>query len=195
MKAKHPLNNYEQIINLPKTLNIILLAVIISGISILGVLLYVKATFLSTAALIIFSVLLRYANNHGYHKASGFGIFLLLSSVITYNLILYNGLYSVSILAFPAVIVFSSLLLGHKFVAPITITVLAILSVVHQLSIKGIITPYNGLITSTDQTFWTLVLTIISSGFLVYIIMTIINENTEKILQSEKRRNRSLPRK
>jgi len=190
MKARRPLTYYEQIINLPKTLNIILLSAVGGGIPILGVLLYFNATnevLLSTIALIMFSILLLYTNKLGYHKFAGFGTFLSISGVLTYNLVFYNGLYDVSLLAFPAIIAFSCLLLGYKFVVPITATILTIISIIYKFSIDGIITPYDGRIETQSQVFWTLIAAILISGSLVYIIMSIINKNIKKTLRSEKR--------
>ncbi len=185
-----PLTHYERIINLPSTLSTVLLVLIGSSTLALVVLFFAKAAsniIISIALLSLISTALYFANLQGKHKVAAIGAFILTSILLTYNLSSYNGIYDVSLLAFPGVIVFSSLLLGYRSVVPITLFMVATLATVHRLSLLGIVTPYDGLLSSRSQEFWTIIAAMLITGALVFIIMSMIEQNVKKILDSENR--------
>ena len=192
MKSKYSIrmDPYDRIINLPNTLNIVLWVVMSGGFLAVLVLLVFKAalpTIIAISMLPVVSFFLHILNRRGKHKTASFGAFLLTASVLTYVQVTNNGLYDVSLLAYPALIVFSSLLLGTHFVIPITLIMVAVLTVLQQLTVAGIVTPYDGKILSTPQDYWSIVIAIVATGLLVYIITSLIGQNVTKIIESEQR--------
>ena len=192
--AEH-MDHYERIINLPNTL-IMILYVLMGGGALSVIVLFLihrkfSAVIIALSMLPILGCLLYWINRRGHHRIASLGAFLLTAAILTYIQIANNGLYDVSLLAYPAVIVFSSLLLGTRFVIPITLIMVVAASITHKLTIAGITTPYNGLLTSaittSDMDYWTIIAAIILTGVLVYIIMSIIEQNVTKILDSEYR--------
>ena len=136
--------------------------------------------------LAIFSFFLLWVNKQRYHHEAGFGTFLLLTSFLAYIMINNNGLYDISLLVFPTLIVFSSFLLGIRYVIPITAIISALLAIVYRLSVLEIITPYGGrLTTALLADFLTLLVAMLVTGALVYIVMTVIDRNVEQVLLSE----------
>jgi len=191
MDSQNPIDiNYARIVNLPQAINMVLVVMISSGILVAVALYLAKAsleTILSILALIVACIVLFIANRKGYNRFAAFGAFLSICGVLTYNMARYNGIYDVSLIAFPATIVFSSLLLGYQFVPPIVLTVLLLLTGVYKLSIAGITTPYDGRILTQSQDFWTVIAAIIITGLLVQIIMSLVEQNVRGILRSEAR--------
>ena len=186
----HQLGHYERIINLPQTLNAILLLLMGSGLFAMIALLLAKAeikTLISVSMLTLVSIALYILNTQGYHKIASFGPFFLVAFILIYNQIVNNGLFDVALLAYPGLIVFSSLLLGTKFVIPISGIMIAIVSVIQRLTDMGIVTPYNGRLTTSPQDYWTIVAAISITGAIVYIIMSIVEKNVTEILISEER--------
>ena len=55
------------------------------------------------------------------------------------------------------------------------------------MTLTGFIQPYEGDLITTQQDYWSIVAAILVTGILVYIIMTIIEQNITKILASEER--------
>ena len=189
MKANNrELDHYERVINLPQTLNAILLLLMGSGFLALISLLLARAetrTLISVSMLTLVSIALFILNTQGYHKLASFGPFFLVAFVLIYNQVVNNGLFDVALLAYPALIVFSSLLLGTKFVVPISGVMIAVVSVIQKLTDMGIVTPYEGRLTTNAQDYWTIVAAIAITGAIVYIIMSIIEKNVTNILISE----------
>ena len=189
MKANsRELDHYERVINLPQTLNAILLLLMGSGVLALISLLLVRAetrTLISVSMLTLVSIALFILNTLGYHKLASFGPFFLVAFVLVYNQVVNNGLFDVALLAYPALIVFSSLLLGTKFVIPISGIMIAVVSVIQKLTDMDIVTPYEGRLTTNAQDYWTIVAAIAITGAIVYIIMSIIEKNVTNILISE----------
>jgi len=188
MKTKHTLNAYEKIIDLPKTLNLILLIMIYSVIPVVLALHFSGGSTNALIALIlleVFSLFLLWANNRNYHQEAGFGAFLLLTLFLAYNMIINNGLYDISLLVFPTLIVFSSFLLGIRYVVPITTITSVLLALIYQLSMLGFITPFDGRISTLQEDFLTLLAAMLITGFLVHITMTVIGQNVQQVIQSE----------
>lgn len=192
MRSKYSVHMepYDRIINLPSTLNTVLWVLMSGGLLAVLVLLFFKAALPTTIAismLPVVSIFLHQLNRKGKHKTASFGAFLLTASVLTYVQVINNGLYDVSLLAYPALIVFSSLLLGTHFVVPITLIMVAVLTVLQQLTTAGIVTPYDGNLVSPQQDYWSIVIAIVTTGLLVYIITSLIRRNVAKIIESEQR--------
>ncbi len=188
--TKYTLSAYEKVIDLPKTINLILLIMIYSVIPVVLALYFAGGTpntIIALGLLEIFGLLLLWINNRNHHQEAGFGVFFLLTVFLAYNIIINNGLYDVSLSVFPTLIVFSSFLLGIRYVIPITAIISALLAIVYRLSILEIITPYDGRIPTLQEDFLTLLAAMFVSGALVYIVMTVIDRNVEQVLLSETR--------
>ena len=185
-----PPAEYDRIINLQETLTKILQILIGVGLFTTTILIIFASntrTIFTTAMLAFVGSILYLLNRKGQTQTASFGAFLLTISALAFIQIENNGLYDVSVLGYPAIIVFSSLLMGRNFVIPITLISASLTSLIQRLTLTGFIQPYEGDLITTQQDYWSIVAAILVTGILVYIIMTIIEQNITKILASEER--------
>jgi putative nucleotidyltransferase with HDIG domain len=188
---RRKLSDYERIINLPRLLAVCLMVtglaslVILVGRLVVGV----EGNWevpLSLGTASVFSFVLFLLNRRGYFDLASRGLFLLVISVISYNLILFNGIYDVGIMGFPAVIVFGGMLFGRRSVTKVTLIVCIAFSLIYLSSYLGFTVPFTFL-ESKFQDFITNLIFFIVFGILLLTIMRAIEEYVSRVIESEER--------
>jgi putative nucleotidyltransferase with HDIG domain len=193
--ARRKLTDYERIINLPRLLAICLLvtgiasAIILIGRLIVGVEGYWEVP-ISLSITGLLSIGLFSLNRAGYFDIASWGLFLMVSTVISYNLILFNGIYDVGILGFPAVIVFGGMLFGRRLVPGVTVFVCVSFSLIYLSSIVGYTVPFN-MIEAKFQDYISNLLFFIVIGVLLFAIMKSIEEYVSRVIDSEDRQQKA----
>ncbi|MEN8173736.1 MAG: HD domain-containing phosphohydrolase [Chloroflexota bacterium] len=180
---------YERIVNTPRiTFYLIILS---SAASLLITIVYaifqqridkgtISLIFLTTAC-----IFLLWIHYKGYSKFSGIILYLLVSSVLTYNIANGHAIYDEGMLAYPLLIVFTGLLFGKRFVALGTGITVAQLGFVYALAVEGKVQPFHGSMPlSLEETITTLVI-LMATGLLIWVVTSIIERAAYKILQSE----------
>lgn len=188
---RRKLSDYERIINLPRLLAICLLVTALVSIVILvgRLIVGVEGNWempisLSTASL--FCTGLYFLNRKGYFDLAAKGLFLLVITVISYNLILFNGIYDVGIMGFPALIVFGGMLFGRRSVPAITLSVCIAFTLVYLSSVFGYTVPFKFLDTNF-QDYLTNIIFFVLFGVLLLMIMRAIEDFVSHVIDSEDR--------
>lgn len=184
------LTPYERLINVQRILSSVILVVFVLLLFLSGIF-FVNEGFSKTAVSLFFTLVLDgffyVLNKMGKYRAAGLGLFLVVSGVLTYNLLVFDGIYDIAMLAYPAVIVFAGMIFGRRYVGLITAVVIGQISLVYYASVKGFTQPYFDMVETQFQHYITNVLLIVITGGLLWVVMNLIEKNINKVLQSKKR--------
>lgn len=136
---------------------------------------------------LVLDILMYFLNQKGMHRLAGLGLFVIISSVLTYNLLAFDGIYDIAMLAYPAVIVFAGMIFGRRAVVLICSIVIGQLTLIYLSSIWGFTQPYNGLVETQFQHFITNVLLVVITGGFLWVVMRLIEKNVARVYQSKRR--------
>jgi putative nucleotidyltransferase with HDIG domain len=114
-------------------------------------------------------------------------LFALASGALTWNMALFNSIYDVAMIAFPALVTFGSILFGRRSVPYITVVVIALVSGIYLAGDTGFSQIYTGDLTVQLQDYITNVIFLVLTGFLVNTIMGILQNNVVRIIATEQR--------
>ena len=172
-RLRKPLDDYQTVVNMPRILAVtILVTFIAAGLIvttrlILGVGEAVEAVISIGLAMLI-ALVMYFLNRYGYHDLAGWGMLLTIGTVLTYNLVWFNGIYDVGILGFPAVIVFGSMLFGRRSVVVVTAIACIAITLVYWSSVAGFTVPFHILNTSSQDYLSNLVMLVVRAIFPEY---------------------------
>jgi putative nucleotidyltransferase with HDIG domain len=183
------LTEYQRLLGLPQILNaIIYIAMVFSAVMVL-VWSVEPANVFGASMLFLFISLwgLWFLNRLGFYQLVGLLLFLIVVSLITFNLWVDTGIYDAGIIAYPILIIFAGLIFGKRAIFLTTAVIAIVVTVVYMYMVQGTITPFDGLVQPNPIDFWTALTLIAATGVLLWLAMGIIETNLEKIIQSERK--------
>ncbi len=181
-------SSYARIVNTSVIIKL-LLWVALFACSGIGVVFWItqgwQATSFSLLLLAAISLPLIPLQLRGYTQAAGLFFYLAASSVITFNTCIGHGIYDEAMLVFPIVIVFSGLILGKRMVILSTGISLVQIYLVYLLAQKGLVQPFDGAVQITLTDLITTMIILLVSGYVVWVIVGLIENAVERVLSSE----------
>lgn len=179
--------DYGEVINLPKVLKTLMLT--ISGIILLQTYNFYRQG-MDQVAIVMFlmffvNLFLIWLNEKGQHLLAGILLLLLFAAEITYVIIIGDGIYDVTMIAFPIMIVFSAVLFGKRAVPFMMSISIGLTGFVYSLGVWGVIVPPNEPRAFQLADMLIQVIFLLAMGFLLGVIMDIIESNIKKIVRTE----------
>lgn len=179
--------DYEEVIDLPKVLETLMIT--ISGIIVLQAYNFYRLQ-MAQVAIVMFmlffvNVSLILLNRKGQHFLAGILLLLLFAAEITYVIIIGDGIYDVTMIAFPIMIVFSAVLFGKRAVPFMMSISIGLTGFVYSLGVWGVIIPPIEPRTYRLEDMLIQVVFLLAMGFLLGVIMDIIDRNIKKIVRTE----------
>jgi putative nucleotidyltransferase with HDIG domain len=123
----------------------------------------------------------------GHHRLAGSGLLAAISIVMFYNFLIDGGLHDNGMVIFPVLILFAGLLLGKRAVVAMTLFILAEVTALYTLTVRGVISPYGGVTGVNLQDLITVVILILVAGVLIWLTLNLMEKNIIKIVESEER--------
>lgn len=181
-------SSYSRIIDTPAIVRLLLL-ITISGSTLIAIAFWVSNGWQETSFSLLlmagFSLVLFFGQRLGYTQAAGLLLYLLISLVLTFNLSIGHTIYDEAILVFPLLIVFSGLIFGKRSALLVTAISLFQIVLLFILAQAGHVRPFEGVLEMRlDDTITTCVI-LMATGFLVWVIVDIIERSVEQISISE----------
>ncbi len=181
-------SSYAKIVNIPEIVKPLILISLFASL-VISIVFWIgngmQETTISLLALAVISILLLFIQNRGYDKAAALVLYLVVSFVLTFNISIGHGIHDEAMLAYPLLIVFSGLVFGKR--AGVIVTGISVFQMilVHILAQAGHVQPFGGAVQmNLDETITTIII-LIATGFLVWVVVDIIENSVEKILQAE----------
>ena len=145
----------------------------------------VQETSISLLALAVISSLLLFVQKWGYDKVAALILYLVISIILTFNISIGHGIHDEAMLAYPLLIVFSGLVFGKRSGVLVTGITVFQLTLVHILAQAGHVQPFGGAVQmKLDETITTIII-LIATGFMVWVVIDIVENSVEKIIQAE----------
>ena len=133
--------------------------------------------------IICFGLLL--LQNRGYYQISGLLLYLVISFILTFNISIGHAIYDEAMLAYPILIIFSGLIFGKRSAIVVTGITIFQLILIFILAQAGHVQAFGGAVSVTlEETITTLII-LIATGFLVWVVIDIIENAVERISKSE----------
>lgn len=186
-------SSFEDLINFSQVLRsifyIAIISALLTSVNVLqgGISPADMATFLLLfTTLVFFGVYLL-----GYYRVAGWGLFLSITVLVTFMLLVSGGIHDNAIIIFPLVITFGGLLVGKRFVPLITVVILVEVSGIYWLTERELISPWPGKENVFLQDLITIDILLVITGILIWLTINIIEKNISQIIESEKQLRRS----
>jgi hypothetical protein len=144
-----------------------------------------QATTLSLLLVALASMFLLYLHKVGSSQIAGFLLYLIVSSVITFNIIIGHGIYDEGMLVYPLLIVFSGLIFGKRSAVLVTGITIGQMSMVYLLAQAGLVQPFEGAIQMPLEDTITTCIILMATGYLVWVIIDIVESAVDRIYASE----------
>lgn len=189
MKMKNQISSsYAKIVNTPAIVKSLILISVLSSL-IISIAYWIgngiQETSISLLVLAFVSLLLLFLQSRGYYQASALILYLVVSFILTFNISIGHGIFDEAMLAYPLLIVFAGLVFGKRagvIVTGITVFQLVLISILAQ---AGHVQPFGGAVQMlVEETITTLII-LVATGFLVWVVIDIVENAVEKIVQSE----------
>ncbi len=136
--------------------------------------------FLTATCLLLFWV-----QHRGHYRAAGVLLYLLVTGVLTFNIIKGNAIHDVAMIAFPTLIVFTSLMFGKRYITLVTLVAVLQLVIVYILSLFGIVQPFEGRYALHLEETITTIIMLLVTGALLWVVVNLIERTAQKIIHSE----------
>lgn len=181
-------SSYAKIVNIPAIVKPLILISLFASL-IISIAFWigngVQETSISLLALAVISSLLLLIQNRGYDRTAALVLYLVVSFVLTFNISIGHGIHDEAMLAYPLLIVFSGLVFGKRAGVIVTGITVSQLILVHILAQAGHVQPFGGAVQmQLDETITTIII-LIATGFLVWVVIDIVENSVEKIIQAE----------
>jgi putative nucleotidyltransferase with HDIG domain len=121
----------------------------------------------------------------GYPQIAALFLYLLVSSILSFNVSIGHGIFDEAMLVFPLLIVFSGLIFGKRSVVLVTGITLAQFSLVYSLSVTGQVQPFEGAVNMSFEDMVTTLIILLATGFLIWVVIDIIENAVLRISRSE----------
>jgi len=180
-------NNLDEMINFSKMINSIFL-IALGTVSLIGINVLqnpIDSSAISIFVLLIIVILLFLLFKKGYEKTAGIGLIVIVSVVVTYNFIIAGGINDNGMVIFPVLITISGLIMGKRIIPFMTGLALSEISYIYWLTISGRIFPFDGAVTVYPHNFFTVIVLLVVTGFIIWITVTTIEKNYQKLIKSE----------
>ena len=184
-----PRTRFEEMVNLSKILKSIFVASLVATatISINVIPGGVNPATISVAVLFFLILGLYWVYKQGFVRASGVGLLISTTIVVTINLVTTGGIHDNAMIVFPLLIAIAGLVLGKPFIPYLTGLILAEISVLYWLSRRGLIRPFDGAVTVKLTEYLTAFVLLVTCGVIIWITLDTLERNLEKIIDSEAR--------
>lgn len=181
-------SSYARIVDTPGIVHL-LLWITIAATTVIGATFWVvkgwQITTLSLFLVALISFFLLYLHKVGSSQTAGFILYLIVSSVITFNISIGHGIYDEGMLVYPLLIVFSGLIFGKRSAVLVTGITIAQMSLVYLLAQAGQVQPFEGAIQMPLEDTITTCIILMATGYLVWVIIDIVESAVERIYTSE----------
>ncbi len=185
---RHSFSSYERIVDTPAIVHL-LLWITISATTLIGITFWIvtgwQETTFSLLLTALISLVLLQIHKKGSSLTAGFLLYLVVSSAITFNIIVGHGIYDEGMLVYPLLIVFSGLIFGKRSAVLVTGITIAQMSLVYLLAQAGQVQPFDGAVAMTLEDTITTSIILLSTGYLVWVIIDIVESAVESIYNSE----------
>lgn len=182
-------SSYARIVDTPAIIKTLML-VSLFGSLLIGIVFWIgngiQETSLSLFVISGICLVLIFIQRWGYYQISAFILYLVVSIILTLNISIGHAIYDEGMLAFPLLIVFSGLIFGKRSAVLVTSTTVLELILVFILAEGGYIRPFDGDIPVLLLDMITTLIILIATGFLVWVVIDIIESAVERIFQSER---------
>lgn len=181
-------SSYERIVGTPAIIRLLVLINLIAT-SVIGGSIWILSGWMKiTLALlltVLASLLIFLLQKAGYSQLAGFLLFLVVSSMITYIVGIEDGIYDEGMMVYPLLIVFTGLMFGKRSTVLVTGISINQIFLIHILAEAGIVQPFEGAVQMTYRDTMTSVIIILVSGYIIWLVIDIIESSVTQILQSE----------
>lgn len=181
-------SQYEKMVNLSQVLNAVFVTAIIAA----GLISFVVAqeelnnSALSVIGLFLVTLVLYWLYRMGYYRFAGTGLVIVVSGVVTYNLVIAGGIHDNAMVIFPMLITVAGLIFGKRYIPYLTGLILIEISMIYWLTVTGRIVPFNGRVEAIFlPSFLTVIFLQMISGIVIWITVDTLEKNFLKILDSE----------
>lgn len=140
---------------------------------------------LSVIFLFLATIILYWLYRAGYYRIAGTGLIIAISGVVTFNLVIGGGIHDNAMIIFPLLITIGGLVLGKRFIPYLTGLFLLEISTIYWLTSTGRIVPFGGRITVFTHNYLTVFFLLLSSGFVIWIIVETLEKNFIRIIEAE----------
>ena len=146
----------------------------------------IQETSISLLLSAVFCLGLFFLQKQGHHQIAGLLLYMMISFILTFNISIGHAIYDEAMLAYPILIIFSGLIFGKRSAVVVTGITLFQLILIYILAQAGHIQAFDGAVPiRLEETITTLII-LISTGFLVWVVIDIIENAVDRISQSEK---------
>lgn len=121
----------------------------------------------------------------GFYQAAGLTLYLIVSLVLTFNVSIGHAIYDEAMIAYPLLIIFSGLIFGKRASILVTAISVAELIFIFIMAQAGHVRPFKGALSVDLEETITTAIILIASGFLVWVVIDIIESAVESIQRSE----------
>lgn len=131
----------------------------------------------SALTLAVFPLQRRYGNRAGGSLLMG-----LILVALTVNMVAGEGIHDTAVVTYPVVVIFGGLILGRRFVAPLTLASLVSLGTVAVLELAGRVDPAHP---AEADDLLAVAIILVATAVLVWVSMDNTEKNLERIRRSE----------
>lgn len=180
--------SYARIVDTPAIIRLLLL-INISGCTLISLVYWLsrgwQVTSISLLLMALISGLLWLLYQKGFFQLAGFLLYLLVSFVITFNVIIGHGIYDEAMLVYPLLIIFSGLIFGKRSTVLVSVISLAEICLIYIFAEAGIVQPFYGAVAMPIEETITSIVVISVTGYIVWLVIDIIERAVDRILESE----------
>ena len=144
---------------------------------------------ISLSIISIVSLGMLFLNRKGYYTSTAIGLLLLVSASTTYNSLLIETNHNWSLITYPIIVVFGSMLLGRKAIPWITLLCVVLVLGIFVVDISGLMVTsiHEPVARDAWQDLITISVLIVATGLLLSIIMGLIDDSLTRVLDSEEK--------
>lgn len=181
-------SSYSRIIDTPAIVRLLLLISIIGSVLIAIAFWIANGWQETTASLLVMggiSVILFVLQGFGYSQIAGLLLYLQVSLILTFNLSIGHAIYDEAVPVLPLLVVFSGLIFGKRSAVLVTAITMAQIALFYILAQAGHVKPFDGAVELSLTDSITSSVILLGTGFLVWVVVDIIEKSVDRIYQSE----------
>jgi putative nucleotidyltransferase with HDIG domain len=133
----------------------------------------------------LLSLALLLVERKGFPQIAALFLYLLVSSILSFNISIGHGIYDEAMLVFPLLIIFSGLIFGKRSVVLVTGITVGQFTLIYSLAVTGQVQPFEGAVGMDLENTVTTLIILMATGFLVWLVIDIIEKAVLRISQSE----------
>lgn len=181
-------SSYHRIIDMPAIVRLLLL-ISSFGSGLIAISFWVSNGWqATTGSLLVMSGIslgLYVLQKFGFSQAAGLLLYLLASLILTFNLSIGHAIYDEAVLVLPLLVIFSGLVFGKRSSVLVTAISMAQIALLYILAQSGQVRPFEGAVELKLTDAITSSVILLGTGFLVWVVVDIIEKSVDHIYQSE----------